>query len=206
MTLPHALEIPAAVLLVIGGAIACFAGYRWFRTVLAIFGFAFGAMIAIATMAPTSRLAMILTGVIGGVAGTLILAVAYFIGIALVGAGLGAMLAHAGWSYARAGDPPTSAVIAFTLVGAISAMVLQKYMAVLSTAFGGGWTMIVGGIALAGDRSAASSVSVSGLWIPYPIVPTPARPWVPAAWLALGLLGTAVQVGLTGRSRSRKKR
>ena len=141
MTLPHVLELPAAALLVIGGAVACFAGYRWFRTVLAIFGFAFGAMIAIATMSPTSRLAMIVTGVVGGVAGTLILAVAYFIGIAL-----------------------------------------------------------------AGDRSAASSVSVSGLWIPYPLVPTPARPWVPAAWLALGLLGTAVQVGLTGRSRSRRKR
>ena len=205
MTLPHTLELSAAIFLVVGGAVACFAGYRLFRVVLAMYGCVLGAIIAISLMAPKTTLAMVVTGLVGGAAGMLILTVAYFVGIALVGAGLGAMLAHAGWNYARAGDPPTSAVIALTLVGAIAAMVLQKYMTVLSTAFAGGWTMIVGGIAIAGARSSASTVSVSGLWIPYPLVPTPARPWVPAAWLALGLIGTAVQVGLTGRKKKKKK-
>src|SRR6267143_1507599 len=118
MVLPHSFELPAAALLVIGGAIACFAGYRLFRAVLAIYGFAFGAMIAIAATAPKSALATIITAVLGGAAGTLILAAAYFIGIALVGAALGAMLAHAGWTYAHRGDPPTAAVILLTLTGA----------------------------------------------------------------------------------------
>jgi len=197
--LPQTLEMSAAVLLVVGGAVACFAGYRLFRVVIAIYGFVLGAMIAIATTTPTSWPTMIITGVLGGAAGTLILAVVYFLGIALVGAGLGAMLAHAGWSYARGSDPPTSAVIALTLAGAIAAMLLQKYMTVVSTAFAGGWTMIVGGLAIASARGPGSTLSASGLWIPYPLVPAPARPWVPAAWLALGLIGTAVQVGLTAR-------
>lgn len=201
--LPQTLELSAAVLLVVGGAVACFAGYRLFRMVIAIYGFVLGAMIAIATMAPTSWLAMIVTGVLGGAAGTLILAVVYFLGIALVGAGLGAVLAHAGWSYVRGGDPPTSAVIVLTLSGAIGAMVLQKYMTVLSTAFIGGWTMIVGGLAIASARGPGSSLSASGLWIPYPLVPAPARPWVPAAWLALGLIGTTVQVFLTARKKKK---
>jgi hypothetical protein len=201
--LVHSYELPAAILLVIGGAIACFAGYRLFRMVLAIYGFVFGAMIAIATIAPKGGLAMLVTAVLGGVAGTLILAVAYFVGIALVGAGLGAMIAHAGWSYARGVDPPAAAVIALTLAGAIGAMMLQKYMTVVSTAFGGGWTMIVGGLAIASARGPASMISASEMWIPYPLVPTPARPWVPVAWLVLGLMGTAVQVGVTGRKKKR---
>ena len=36
--LPAAYQIPAAILLVIGGLVACFAGYRVFRTVLGIYG------------------------------------------------------------------------------------------------------------------------------------------------------------------------
>ena len=32
--LPHAYELPAAILLLLGGALACFAGYRLFRIVL----------------------------------------------------------------------------------------------------------------------------------------------------------------------------
>ena len=42
--LPAAYGFPAAVVLIIGGAIACFAGYRFFRIVLAIYGFILGAL------------------------------------------------------------------------------------------------------------------------------------------------------------------
>ena len=44
--LPHSYELPAALVLVAAGALACFAGYRLFRLVLAIFGFILGAMLA----------------------------------------------------------------------------------------------------------------------------------------------------------------
>src|SRR2546429_3150081 len=42
--LPHAYELPAAVLLVLVGALTCFAGYKLFRIVLTIWGFILGAM------------------------------------------------------------------------------------------------------------------------------------------------------------------
>jgi hypothetical protein len=199
MTIPQIYQLPAAVLLVLGGALACFAGYRLFRLVLAIYGFVFGALIALAVIVPDGGTAALATGLAGGLAGMLILAIAYFVGLALVGAGLGAMLAYAGWGFMERGEPPPAAVIVATLVGAIGAMLLQRYMTVLSTAFAGGWTMVVGGLALTGNRGAAARAGE--IWSLHPIIPPPPQSWFPAACLALGLLGTAVQLFLTGRKR-----
>ena len=44
--LPHSYQLPAAILLVLGGALSCFAGYRLFKIVLGIYGFVLGAMLA----------------------------------------------------------------------------------------------------------------------------------------------------------------
>jgi hypothetical protein len=44
--LPHSYEVPAEALLILTGALACFAGYRLFRVVLAIYGFIIGSMLA----------------------------------------------------------------------------------------------------------------------------------------------------------------
>ncbi len=53
-------------------------------------------------------------------------------------------------------------------------MVLQRYVIIVATAFGGAWTVIVGGLALAGD--AVSTAAASGdVWILYPMSPAPAQ-------------------------------
>src|SRR5215470_10606175 len=110
--LPQTFELPAAIVLVLSGAVACFAGYRLFRVVLAIYGFILGAMIASSMMGISNTTGMIVAALAGGVAGALLLMFAYFIGIALVGAGLGALVAHVGWGYVGPADPPAAAVIA----------------------------------------------------------------------------------------------
>ena len=92
--LPHAYELPAAILLVLGGAISCFAGYRLFKIVLGIYGFILGAMLASSTIGAAHTTGLIVAALVGGVVGGLILVFAYFIGIALVGAGLGALVAN----------------------------------------------------------------------------------------------------------------
>jgi len=199
--LPHSFELPAALLLVLSGALACFAGYRLFRIVLAIYGFILGSMLASSMMGTSNTLGMMAAALIGGVIGALILIFAYFIGIALVGAGLGALIAHVGWGQVGAGDPPPSAVVVLAVAGAIGAMVLQRYVIIVATAFGGAWTLIVGGLAVAGNRSALAAASASDVWILYPITPAPGQRWVPIAWIVLGLIGTAAQLGLTGRKR-----
>ncbi len=200
--LPHSYELPAAILLVLGGALSCFAGYRLFKIVLGIYGFVLGAMLASSTMGVTNSTGMIVASLVGGVCGALLLMFAYFIGIALVGAGLGALVAHVAWSSLRqTGDPPAVAVVVLSVAGSIGAMFLQRYVIVVATAFGGAWTVIVGGLAVAGDRGAARAATAGDVWILYPLSPAPGQKWVPVAWVALGLIGTAVQLITTGRKK-----
>jgi hypothetical protein len=199
--LPHSYELPAAILLVLGGALACLAGFRLFRVVLGIYGFIFGAMLASSMMGGSNTSGMIVAAIGGGIAGALLLMFAYFIGIALVGAGLGAMVAHVGWGYFGSGDPPAALIIVLSVFGSIGALLLQRYVIIVATAFGGAWTVIVGALAVAGDRGAARAAAAGDVWILYPTTPAPGQRWVPVAWVALGLIGTGVQLGITGRKK-----
>lgn len=198
--LPHSYELPAAVFLVLGGALSCFAGYRLFKVTLAIYGFIFGAMFASSTMAASNTTGMIAAAIVGGIVGGLLLVFAYFIGIALIGAGLGALVAHVGWGYVRPGDPPAAAIIVLAVLGAVGAMLLQRYVIIVATAFGGAWTMLLGALAIA-DRGAERASRVGDVWILYPTSMGTNRPWVPVAWILLGVVGTSVQLGVTGRKR-----
>jgi hypothetical protein len=193
--LPASYELPAALLITAGGVIACIAGYRLFRIVLAIYGFVLGAVIASSIVGPTNTLGMIGAALGGGLAGALTLVFAYFAGIALVGGALGALLAHAAWTQFGSGDPPALLIIGAAVAGAVTAMFLQRYVIVVSTAFGGAWTIIVGLMAIVGGRSTNASV-----WILYPTTPTESR-WTLLAWVALGVAGTAVQLAVTARTK-----
>jgi hypothetical protein len=199
--LPQSYELPAALVLVLAGAIACFAGYRLFRYVLAIFGFILGAMLSSSVMGISNTMGMVVAAVIGGVIGAAVLMFAYFVGIALVGAGVGALVAHFGWTLAAAGEPPVLLVIGLAVVGAVAAMFVQRHVIIVATGFVGAWTLIVGILAAAGDRAALAVQSGSGVWILYPISPAPGYGWIPYAWVVLGLTGTAVQLAMTGGKR-----
>lgn len=196
--LPHSYELPAAILLVAGGALSCFAGYRLFRVVLGIYGFILGALFASSMMGATNTMAMVVAAIVGGLVGALTLVLAYFVGIAVVGAGLGALVAHVGWPLTGGGEPPAAVVIVLAIAGAIGAMFLQRYVIVVATAFAGAWTILLACLAILEPRVAARSVPPS-VWILYPLTPGPGQRWVPVAWIVLGLAGTAVQLGVTGK-------
>jgi hypothetical protein len=200
--LPTSFETPAAIALIFGGAIACFAGYRLFRMVLAIYGFIAGALLASSIMGTSNAFGMVVAALVGGAIGALILFFAYFLGIALVGAGLGALLVHAGWSQMTAADPPVIVVIIFVTLGTIASLILQRYVIVVGTAFSGAWTVILGALSLIEARPAPRGGRVSpDVWVLYPFAPGGARGWVLLAWIVLGLFGTAVQLSLIGRKR-----
>ncbi len=199
--LPTAYEVPAAIALVLGGALACFAGYRLFRVVLGIYGFLLGAMIASSIAGTASTAGMVGSALAGGLAGAVILVLAWFVGVALVGAGLGALLAHLVWSQLYAGDPPAAAVIAVSVAGALTSMILQRYVIIVGTAFGGAWTVVVGAVALLASQAVESAAAESAVWVLYPLSPAPGQRWVPVAWVAVGILGTAVQMRVTGKKR-----
>ena len=198
--LPASYGFPAAVILIVGGAVACFAGYRFFRVVLAIYGFILGALMASSMMGVGNNVGMIVAALVGGLIGAVVLVLAYFVGIALVGAGLGALIAHEVWHWIKPGDPPALIVIGAALVGAALAMVVQRYVIVVGTAFGGAWTMIVGLMNALSTRGLTRMSSATEVWILYP-QSTPGDQWAPLAWLVLGLVGVVVQLGLTGGKR-----
>ena len=78
--------------------ISCFAGYRVFRVVLGIYGFVIGALFASGLAGPENTFWMIGAALAGGIVGALILIAAYFVGVALLGAGIGALAASLIWA------------------------------------------------------------------------------------------------------------
>lgn len=201
--LPQAYGLPVAILLVLGGTLACFAGYRLLRTVLGIYGFIIGAMLASSMVDVSNALAMILAAVIGGFAGAVILVFAYFVGVALVGAGLGALIAHVVWTQAAGTDPPALAVIIASILGAVGTMILQRYVIIVATAFGGAWTIIVGGLTIASAQGVEGLPALGEPWILYPFTPASGERWVPVAWIALGLIGAIVQLATANRKKKK---
>ena len=153
--LPAAYQLPAAVVLLAGGFIACFFGYRLFKVVLGVFGFIIGALAASSVFGAGDTTPMVIAAIVGGIAGAALLLAAYFVGVALVGAGIGALLVNVIWTQIE-GDPHPAVVILFSVAGAVVATWLQRYVIILGTAFAGAWTMLVGGLALMGDQRSAA--------------------------------------------------
>lgn len=196
--LPASFQTPAAVVLLAGGVLSCFAGYRVFRVVLAFFGFVLGALAASSAMGADQTLWMIGAALLGGLAGALILVFAYFAGVALIGAGIGAGLVMAIWA-AMGREPGMLPVLVMGILGALGALALQRYVIIVSTAFGGAQTALVGGAALMAVR--AGDVAARSVYRVYPLDPLPGTRWDMAAWLALGILGVIVQLTITARGR-----
>jgi hypothetical protein len=198
--LPAAYQVPAALILLAGGLLACFAGFRLFKLVLGLYGFILGALIATSIAGADETVWTIVAAVAGGVLGAAALILAYFAGVALLGAGAASMLLHVAFS-SMDREPHLFLVIAAAVAGAIAAMLLQKYVIVLTTAFGGAWTAIVGGFALAGNRAAVAATEIGDVWVAYPLNPAPGERWAIAAWLAMGIAGAVVQLRVTAKKR-----
>ena len=122
----------------------------------------------------------------------------YFVGVALVGAGIGALGVHMIWSR-LGGDPHAFVVILAAVAGAASAMALQRYVIIVATAFAGGWTMLWGAMNCSTERRRrATAAGVDGLSArPVAGPPMGAR----RVGGHCGLLGVFIQLRYTGRSK-----
>jgi hypothetical protein len=156
-------------------------------------------MLASSILSSGNSAGLLMAALVGGVLGAGLLFFAYFVGIALVGAGLGVFIALTAWGRFSPVDPPWVLVLLFAALGTLTALVLQRYVIVVSTAFGGAWTIIIGALTLMGDRRAAAAVSDA--WILYPTAAISGAVWVPIAWVVLGLVGTGVQLSTSSRKR-----
>jgi len=198
-------QVPAAIILLgllAAGLLSCFMGYRLFRWLLAVYGFVGGAYLTslvVGVAEPWIAAAAIIGG---GLVGALILLVVYLAGVAMLGAGLGAVAVSLFWS-PQTGDPAVWIVVVACLVGAIIAVSLQRYVIIVSTSFGGAWTALVGALALGGDAEAlaAASGDLSQL---YPLAPANGQVPFAIGWFGLGLLAALVQLRATSSARGRR--
>jgi len=136
----------------------------------------------------------------GGAVGALILIGAYFVGVALLGAGIGALAVSLIWA-SLGREPGAIVVIVFAIAGALGALALQRYVIIGATAFGGAWTIIVGALALTGNRAAVDAAARNNVWLAYPMNPAPGNYWILLAWIALGVTGVIVQLAITAKGR-----
>lgn len=205
--LPASYQSVAAAVLLVGGALACVAGYRLFKVVLAVFGAILGGLAASSLIGESTPALMVGAAIGGAIVGALIVLAAYFVGVALVGAGLGAGAVHLAYSQLP-GDPHPFLVVLAAVGGALLATWLQRYVIIISTAFGGAWTIVVGAAALRGAPEALKAAAQGDVWVAYPMNPAPGESWVLWAFLALGAVGTFVQMRFTsgndGRVSARK--
>ncbi len=200
--LPAAYQLPAAAVLLVGGFVSCFLGYRLFKFVLGVFGFIIGALAASSVFGASDTTPMVIAAIVGGLGGAALLLAAYFVGVALVGAAIGALIVNLIWTRIQ-GDPHPAVVILFSIAGAVIATWLQRYVIILATAFAGAWTMLVGGLAMMGNSGPLKAAAAGDIWVAYPLNPGPGMRWVPWAWLGLGAIGTLVQMRWTGGDRGR---
>jgi len=202
--IPGAYAVPAAAILAVSGAVACFGGYRLFRIVLGVYGFILGAMVTTSVMGTSNAWALVMAAAVGGLIGAGLMIAAYFVGVGLIGAGLASLVLHLVWRVVG-GDPPTMLLVIMAVLGALGALSIAKYVAVIGTALAGSWTMIVGTLALMGRKFESLSVTPDNVWVVYGAGPLPGNGWVIGGWVALALAGAVVQMTTTSKTGKAKK-
>jgi hypothetical protein len=203
--LPLSVQVPAAIVMLAGGAVACFAGYRLFRLVLGVYGFILGALMASSMAGTAETWTIVLAALAGGAVGAFVLVAGYFVGVALVGAGLGAFVVNLAWK-PFGGEPHWAAILACAALGAIGAMTFQRYVIITATAFGGAWTMLKGAESLMAGPGARAASSGSDVWVVYSGYTGPNGTWVLVAWTAIALTGVYVQLHTAGAKARKKKK
>lgn len=203
---PASYAMPAAVVLVTGGLLACVAGYRLFRLVLGLYGFVLGAIFTTSMMGAAGPWTLLLAGLVGGLVGAVLMIAAYFFGVGLVGAGLAVLVVNLAWRFIG-GDPPTALLVILAVIGALAALAVARWVVIFGTALAGSWTLIVGGLALRGDPEALAAAAAGDIWVLYPMSPSPDRLGLTVLWVVITLAGVLIQLATTrGRRRRVRKR
>jgi hypothetical protein len=138
-----------ALVMVVIGAVACFAGYRVFRVLLALQGFIAGVILglALANSIPLSpdqlTTARLILGLGGGLIGASLAWLMFIVAVFLSGAAFGVLISNA--VATNTGDPSRLVLIlVLALVGGIVALSFQRLFVVVSTAAGGALLAVSG--------------------------------------------------------------
>ena len=170
------------------GFVQCFFGYRIFRFILGLTGFLFGGSLACVVVYTISQeeLIALLAGIIGGIIGAALMSALYFIGIFLIGAFLGGVIGTALFAVVKS-SPDLSVLFILAVIAGVITLIFQKSMIIVSTGFGGAWSMVIGiayfTTAAIAPANLERMFGSGGIYL-YTIV---------LSWIALGMIGVFVQ-------------
>lgn len=197
--LPGSYAVSAAVIIAIGGFLSCFAGFRLFRLILGIYGFLIGALISTSITGAQDAWTLTMAVIVGGIVGSILMLAAYFVGVGLVGAGLAALGLNVAWRFGFGAEPPTMLLVVVAVVGALGALSVARYVVIFGTALAGAWSLIVGGLAIAGEGPAIDASGGGSIWVFYPVDAGASARWVIPGWIALSVAGIVVQLATSGK-------
>ena len=124
------------------GLLCCFWGFRMFRVILGILGFAIGAMLVgqfVYNLTDGGIVLTVIAAIFGGIIGSALVLFVYFIGIFMIGAAAAYLLLN--MLASPAGFAGNTAV---AVIGGILALIFQKFIIIVSTAFIGAWCFVSG--------------------------------------------------------------
>ncbi len=181
--------IPAILLIVIG-LLNCFFGYRIFMVLLVITGLLLGGIAGGAAghaIGDGSAPVTVLGAVLGALIGAVLMVTSYLIGVFMVGAFAGA-IAGTALSACFADRPEPVLLLILAIIGGVLALVIQKYVIIVATAFNGSFGVVLGvahlfmadAIRLAAGRNGLRQLGGWG-YILF------------LSWIALGIAGIIVQ-------------
>jgi len=182
----------SAPLAVAAGMLICFCGFRILKLTLGIMGFmaAAGAGWNLGlSWAPNNSGVALICALVAGVIGAVLCVWLFFLGIFLLGASAGAIVAAAFFNASGNQLQPILLVV-FALIFGVLALVMQKFMIIASTAFSGSYLVIAGVLPLLKHAPDGSLLWFdrlqphSGGTLGYVAL---------AFWIALGLAGVSFQ-------------
>lgn len=183
----------SAVIAIALGLVVCFFGYRLFRIVLAIYGFVLGAVLGLLVaglLGGSNTYVSLIAALVGGLIGAALMATLYKLGVFLVGAVAGAVLAGMIGANLSSDLRVIAIVLAAVLLG-IVAVIFQRIVIILATAFSGSWVVAQAGAALIAGRTMAWGDLLSNRFIPE--LDGTALGGFFAVWLLLGIAGALLQ-------------
>lgn len=129
------------IILIPYGILQCFFGYRLFKLILGMIGFVAGALLGVAISggAEVSKGVAILIMIVCGIGGAYASIALYFFGVFLVGSAAGAAIV----AIISQGEAATILYVLGAVVIGVLALIFQKIVIVVSTAWSGAFSIIL---------------------------------------------------------------
>ncbi|MCI0513108.1 TMEM198/TM7SF3 family protein [candidate division KSB1 bacterium] len=189
----------SSIVLIIFGIVSCFWGYRFFKLLMAVWGFVLCFLLTtliFQNYLKATQVVTLIAGAVGGVIGSTLFAALINVGIFALGGLLGHLLIMFLVSTGRIPLHPGIEIIAVVL-GGILALVLKRPMIIISMSASGAWLLIAGASQLLGFSFNPMT------WLQHPQFWDPQHTQyslIAILWVLLSVIGMISQFKFTPKS------